>query len=392
MSERVYGYYLHYFDLEDPGYKLTGVDKKVKDQISELNRNGLECRFLYCSMDDSLVAKAKASLFDRDDGIVWPSVAKLGEPSYLYLRRPRIISESFIRFLEEFKARNPNALVFYEIPTYPYDNEMRRLIMRPALRKDRKNRQRLSGVVDYIVDLTGETSIFGIPTVQIGNGIDLARIEPREPLEPSGCINLVCAANYEYWHGMDRMLYGLHEYHAQRGERKVQLHLAGGGSALGLLKKLADKLGLSESVSFYGPLASEELDRLYDACDLGIECLGVHRRNSAGYVTTSIKSKEYLAKGLPFIFAGSLDVADPILDEYVLQVPSDDSPIDINEIVRFHDIVYKGGRQKVIDALRVFAEERVSMASAFKNVIGVLKEHMLGSPQGDGNLLGGNER
>lgn len=382
-----FGFYLHYFDIQDPGYRMTGVDKKVMDQINELKRNGIDCRFLHCPMSSSLASKVRATLTGGDDGIAWPSVDELDSPAFIYLRRPRIVSDRFIRFLKELKEKDPDVLVLYEIPTYPYDNEMRGLL-RPALRRDRKNRWQLEGLVDRIVDLTGAPTIFDIPTLQIANGLDLGRVHPRMAEGRPSEVKMVCAANFEFWHGVDRVLMGLARYAEKGAERPVSLHLAGGGGALPGLEKLAAELGLQDHVTFYGPLGAEELDQLYDECSLGVECLGIHRRNDADYVTTSLKSKEYLAKGLPFIYSGTLDVIQPGLERFVHQVPFDDAPIDIERVVAFHDGLYEQGQRTVIQELRAFAEEHVSMAVAFKEVVDALEAHLSAAAAPSGNVDG----
>ncbi|MFK5655764.1 hypothetical protein ACIA4K_04025 [Lactobacillus delbrueckii subsp. bulgaricus] len=75
-------------------------------------------------------------------------------------------------------------------------------------------------------------------------------------------------------------------------------------------------------VSMVGKKEKEELDYYYNICDIGIDSMGRHRSNV--YYNSSLKGKEYLAKGLPIVLGVTTEL-DYIKDfrfitEYLLMI------------------------------------------------------------------------
>ena len=84
----------------------------------------------------------------------------------------------------------------------------------------------------------------------------------------------------------------------------------------------------------HGKMHGEDLDHLFNSCDFGIGSLGRHRVGIDKIKT--LKNREYAARGIPFVYSET----DTDFDQkpYVLKVPADETPIDINHIIQF----YKG--------------------------------------------------
>lgn len=368
------GFYLHYHNLEDKGLKKTGIDRKVESQIKAINDGGIKCEFLFCKQPESTSDLVKSCLPFFSDGIDWPNPEKLKDVDFLYIRRPRFASKELVAFLSAFRAINSKAKIIYEIPTYPYDAEMSSPKYLPALYKDRINRAMLKEYVDIVADLSGADEIFGIETIRITNGVDLDAVRIRTPTHDGHRVNIMIAASFEPWHGVDRFVRGMADYYASGGQRDLVLHLAGAGTRLASLKKLVEDLSLVDHVIFHGYLSSEELDDLYDMCDLGIECLGIHRRDSSLH-SASIKSREYLAKGLPFITSSVIDVFEDEPQDFSKFIEATDSPVSIEEVLDFHDTLYdRETPEELAERMRRFAEETVSMKKAFENVVSFLSD------------------
>lgn len=372
----MHGYYLHYRDIENPNRVQTGIDKKVAAQIAALNRAGLECEFRLCVQPETVVRTVASCLPLFPDGIRWPAPETLADADYLYIRRPRFASRELLHFLWGFRKVRPDALVMYEVPSYPYDREMGSLKLIPARSKDRRWRRKLSTCVDFVVDLTHAKDIFRIPTVQISNGVELEGIIPRAPSYRAGQpIDIVFVAYFEPWHGADRLIRGVADYLRTDSAREVRLHLAGGGSQLPKLQSLAARLGVGDVVEFLGPLDSSELDVLYDRCTLAVECLGAHRKGDSNFVSSSLKTREYLAKGMPFIHSCDVDFLLREEADFCLRVPGDESPIDFSEVVAFHDELYgHEDEAKLIKRIRAYAERHVSIDAAMEDVIDLIRE------------------
>ena len=47
------------------------------------------------------------------------------DADFIYLRKPSAINMGFIDFLKRVRKLNPKMKILLEIPTYPYDNEIK---------------------------------------------------------------------------------------------------------------------------------------------------------------------------------------------------------------------------------------------------------------------------
>lgn len=373
--EQFYGYYLCNFDAFDANHVQTGVDRKVQSQIKAFNNFELNCKFIYCPYPEKRWKRGLGSIPGFPDETKWPDIDSLGRPSYLYIRRPMFSSREFIGFLRMFKLRNPFAKIIIEIPSYPYDNEYQSYELYFALRKDKKYRNQWKNYVDYIADLSGEKEIFGIQTLPIINGVDIKSLRTRKPsFNREKPIHLIFSAFFAPWHGCDLLLKGLSNYYDKQGDREVIIHLAGGGNLLDQIRRQIKELNLSSRVILHGALNQGELDALFDQCTIAVGSLGLHRR-SQNCRDSSLKTREYLAKGIPFIYAGFVDVfeTDPV--DFCLQFPSTEQPIDFFKVIDFYDSLYKTEVEtELIRRIRKYAEKHVSMDAAMANVIEVLKK------------------
>ena len=91
------------------------------------------------------------------------------------------------------------------------------------------------------------------------------------------------------------------------------------------------------------------------------------------YWSSELKSREYLARGIPFITGIKLDISDVIDQEVFIEFPNDESILDIERIVDFYDSVYKRGRKEVIVHLRRIAEQWISIEATMKPVCDYFK-------------------
>lgn len=364
------GYYLCNFNPFDENHILTGVDKKVMSQINVFRKHGIDCDFIYCPYASSKLRRGLGSLPLLPDGIQWPDVKRVEDATFLYIRRPLYASREFNNFLKAFKENNKNSLIIIELPTFPYDKEYAGLEMSFALKKDRKYRNQWHNFVDYIADLSGQDEIFHTPVLPIINGIDLSKVSPRNPsLKEDREINIIFSAFFAPWHGCDLLLQGLADYYSSGGCRKITLHLAGGGNLIDEITQMIHILKLESHVVLHGALSSDQLDELFDQCTFAVGSLGLHRRD-ATCRDSSLKTREYLAKGIPFIYAGSVDVFEEDPVDFCLQIPSQEAPIDFCKLIEFHDNLYQSkSEKKLIYRIRSYAENHVSMDRAMGSVL-----------------------
>ena len=367
------GLYLSTMNALDESRTQSGVDRKIISQIRCLNEAGLECSFHYCEPPHSLLRRGLGSLPGISDGITWPNPNHLVDVSYLYIRRPLYSSRQLIKFLSESKRLNPTIKIILEIPTYPYDAEMNSPELLFAKRKEFKYRKQWRFVIDRIADLSGADELFGIKTLHIINGIDLREIDTRKPSKDENVINIVFPAFFGPWHGCDLLIDGMADYYRNGGTRNLLLHIAGGGKYVPLIEQQVHSLQLDGHVIIHGELDRNELNELYDKCTLAVGCLGLHRRDK-NTRDSSIKTREYLAKGIPFFYAGKVDVLESNPVDFCLQLESKEQPVDMRRVISFYDSLYqKYDERDLISAIRSYAENNVSMEKAMSEVIEYLK-------------------
>ena len=119
---------------------------------------------------------------------------------------------------------------------------------------------------DGIVGVTDEITRYQLvrsgdpqkPHITIGNGFNVGSVTVRRlPPFTGRELHLLCVANVNPWHGLDRLIRGMGTHH---GSTRIILHIAGDGSELSLLKKISDDLEISDQVIFHGLTTGKDLD------------------------------------------------------------------------------------------------------------------------------------
>ena len=328
----------------------NGISKKIQYQVQALKDNGLETHLCYLYEDQGNKQRIvdEEIIADYGDGIKGKIYKRLEYQSivryalehhidFVYMRSNHNANPFTIRMLKQLKKAGIRVVM--EIPTYPYDQEYVSPFMKTELFIDRCFRKTMAGYLDRIITFSEYETIFGIPTIQISNGIDFDAIPLKRNLnDTTHTLHLLGVAEIHYWHGYDRLIQGLANYYAQNPSYKVYFHLAGNLSG----KRESDKIipviqkyRLEPYVIFHGALYGEELNTLFEQCDLGIGSLGRHRSGITNIKT--LKNREYAARGIPFIYS-EIDTDFENMP-YILKVPADDSPIDIQTIIDFHKTV-----------------------------------------------------
>ena len=222
-----------------------------------------------------------------------------------------------------------------------------------------------SEITDYNIKLTNNQSRY----LTLGNGIDVTMNGIRDITSLSDSeIHVLCVAQIAKWHGIDRFIRGLHEHNAHyENSTKIVLHIVGDGPELPHLKDLTNNLGLNENVIFHGFKSGKELDEMFDLCHIAIGSLAGFRPGLTEL--SSLKSREYCARGIPFLMA-SKDADFPENWEYTQMVPANETPIDMNTVVDFANRVMADPEHP--QKMRRYAEEHIDWMAKMK----VLKEFL----------------
>lgn len=263
------------------------------------------------------------------------------------------------------------ARFIYEYPTYPTGTEKSLSFLRAIYGVYAASlRKKVDNLADGFV-LIGEDAggvYNGKTAVNISNGINLEVIPARKRKPDPDTVHILALASMSYWHGYDRLIRSLAEY---RGDQSVVIHMVGGndGGSIPEWKALTEELGLQDRVIFHGSKSGAELDEMFDLCDIGVNSLGMYRKGFS--VTSELKSREYAARGLPFVCS----VDDPALehtDEPLwLRVSNDDSIPDMGQIV---DFALKMRRdERSLEKLRGYAEKFLTWESQYRMVFEKIK-------------------
>lgn len=141
------------------------------------------------------------------------------------------------------------------------------------------------------------------------------------------------ASAQAHYYGIDRLMKGIKEY---SGDLKIALHLY--GKNLDYEKVMVEELKIQQSVCFHGFVLPEQLPEIISDIHLGISLLAVHRKGLSS--TTTIKSREYCSRGLPFIYAHH----DPDFSDreecglFALRLPATDEPLDFQSIIKWYKV------------------------------------------------------
>lgn len=286
----------------------------------------------------------------------------------------------FIHFLKLLRKNNPQARILMELPDYPTTWYMTTsfiytVLYFPIMIKDWNAGRKYRKYVDRIVIPQKIKTAFHIPVLPIENGINVSDIRCRKP-EKTDVIRIIAVAGMCNFHGYDRLIEGMKDYYAQGGKRKIELHMVGGkaepGNELSRYQELGKRYRLEKRIFFYGEKKGEELDKIYDKCNLAVGSLGMYR---IGYkMASSLKIREYLAKGLPVITGSRVDVFEKKDFPYYLEFENNDTPIGVQKIIDFYDSIY--GEKDIYtinDEIRDYAAQNCDMKNALKTVIDYIK-------------------
>lgn len=359
------GYYL--FAPVEPACvgPQSGVERKVRSQHAALEKH-LGCELVILEpvrYTQSAAERIRRRLPGTAAWRKWQYRGEFDGADFLYIRQV-YHDAAFVRYLRRIRRANPGMKILYEVPTYPYLAESKvSLSSLPFALKERRNAPRAAKYCDRIVTFYGQDAIWDKPCIQLLNGYDFSQVTlPERTLGDT--VHVLSVAANAFWHGYDRFLEGLHRYYENGGTENVHYHLV--GDVLPEYERMVEQYGLQDHVTLYGRLYGEKLETLYRLCSIGIDILGGHRKDYP--VSSTLKSREYGAWGLPLITSSPVDFMEPDCPWQHL-IPYDDSPVDIAAVLDYHHELYADrDPDAVAGAIRSFAREKCDMRVAMAPV------------------------
>lgn len=257
---------------------------------------------------------------------------------YCYTRK-MITTVNYGRCLKKLKQKGIKLTV--EVPTYPDYEEFkkeRRKFRKIAFKILKFIDMYYSKYVDLFV-LIGEksNSYFGVKAINIQNGISIDCIKEWEPrFLKENELHFIALANFCYWHGYERVIEGLYNYYKDNSsnKRKIYIHFVGPDEdgSLACWRELGKKKGIENHLIFEGKKYGNDLDSIFDTCNCAIGTLGCYKK---GIVTdSSLKSLNYIARGIPFIHAGITYESEDIAP-YLFKIKNDNTPINFEMVINY---------------------------------------------------------
>lgn len=368
---------IFFTDQYDPQKKndniyTVGIVKKIKKQISVFEDAGFEIKVYNPTKPTRSIDKILRRLpiayesYDVDEDVRYVQ--------FMYIRKPLLIDNKFVRYLKEVRRINRDIKILMEIPTYPYDDEIRGFKDWPFKVKDRVARSKLGGLIDVILTYSNDERIFGIKTIRLSNGIDFDALNQYSfDTSDDNRLHVVACACFNFYHGYDRAIEGLADYLKTDGARRdVVLDIVGEGGALQQYIDLVKQHGIQDNVIFHGQLNGIELARVYDRAVIGLDSMGRHRANV--YYNSSLKGKEYCAYGLVIVSGVETELDYDDNFDYYYRIPADDSPMDWESVIEFYNCKTSDGadRNMVKEYIKQYAKSNFDMKITFKPVVDYL--------------------
>lgn len=219
------------------------------------------------------------------------------------------------------------------------------------------------GIADY------ENQVSGSEYVRLisGDAVNTSDFKIRTPELSKDEFNLIFlkgAVTEADFNGLDRVFNGIKQY---RGEKKLKMYLF--GSNLVSEKEMVRKLGIESNVHFGDFVNKQEIDELINHMHIGISALGVHRKGIRD--TTTIKSREYTARGLPFVY-GHIDPDfsfNPTAKMFSYQIAGEDTPLNFEEILNWYQKLDVTG---VLSTMRNYSETWLDYKIKMKKILDLL--------------------
>ena len=168
-----------------------------------------------------------------------------------------------------------------------------------------------------------------------GDAVNSESFPVRQPKLTPGVISMIFlkgAVTHADFNGLDRLFKGMASY---SGPYQIKLKLY--GRNLENERRLIDELGIKNMVETLEYINQTDVNAILDTIDIGVGALGVHRKGLLS--TTTIKSREYFARGLPFFYGHQ----DPDLSGHAellnmcKEFPANDLPIDVSELILWYE-------------------------------------------------------
>lgn len=376
--------YVCYMDISADG--TVGIKNKVKSQISFFQSQNIDVDYIYVEEGNIVYSGGRTVnvKFNGCDSINYFLLNNnlLCNYQYIYIRFARF-SGKMIKFMR--KAYWNKSKVVLEIPTYPFNQEDWLFVRESILNKkflislktffriivNNFYKYNCKEYINRIVTFSRDDMIWGVKTIKTCNGINVNEIEIAKKRVNKKEIAFICVSSCLAWHGYDRFIEGIRDYYNQGGKENIVLYIVGNGPESVRYTKMVEEYKLKKHIIFCGKLTGEKLNDIYDKSDIALDAMGRHR--SGVFYNSSLKGKEYAAKGLPIV-SGVETEFDYLTDfEFYYRVPADESPVNLAEVISFYKRTCMSDEAR--SEIHEYAKKKFSMEASMKPIVEYLTQN-----------------
>lgn len=358
-----------------------GITKKVKGQVSALRSLGnnvlyscyYDNRFAVmdnndhiCAYKNNIFSKTRLNHASRRFGLISFVTDYIKHHTFdIVYMRYHYFDKYTLNLIKA--AKRAGAKVIMEMHSYPCLGGDR-LLDKVFSKLEMVYQQKCTEEIDLFANMSQDLLPFGKPEVHIRNTFDASEITLREPQLSKNTFRLLSVAYERPAHGFDRLINGISRYYSEVGSENIEVIFA--GKYMESTKNLVSKLGLEERCRFIAPVSGKDLDLLYNTSNIAVGHLANHRINS--FSGSAIKTQEFLAKGIPFIYAWNEEM---LSDDYpyAFKIKLNEEPVDVKAMISW----YSGLEDpKVVGTnMRAFFEQSSGWVNQMKSVIDYVEEN-----------------
>ena len=357
-----------------------GYWAKVNSQADAIRKQGWNVDLLYV-FNNEIRLKTTENIdsikFSSRLGLLYylfikfPGKLNVGQYNGVYIRH-FLTNPLFIMFLKRVKSK-VNTIVM-EIPTYPYSFEYKGFNKNRVLYLiDKACSFFFKNYIDRIVSFSFDKFIYNIPTILTDNGVDVSAVNfnPKPPIFETE-LRILGLGNPRIWHAYERVIMGLNDYYKTPHSIKVKFEIVGQGGEIDKYIQLAEMYNLKDKIVFHGYKTGQALDAICNECHIAVASMGMHRINVANGEASPLKAREFAARGIPFI-SGYLDKGFPKDFPFIINFPSDESPVDIDKVLNFYTSLLNS-YPDYPEQLRKYAFAHLDWSSKMKPIVDYLNQ------------------
>lgn len=364
--------FLYITIVDFAAFFAQGVHRKIQGQVKAMERELGKAYYTGWShtkaflMEEGTIIEAEPAVTIKDFVEILIEWFQKYKVTQTYIRYSSA-NKWFIDLLKYQKEHGIKSVL--EITSYPFDVDAVKGIVK--LENICFNKE-IHNYINRISTYSAHQEIWGLSCFNLINGISIKEHPVSAKRKEYKRIVFIATSTMQFWHGYERFLQGMYVYYKNGGGYDLKLKFIGNGSEKSYYEELVEKYCLQSRVEFLGRIEideKEKLDQQYDLSDMAIGSLGFYKMKGIRD-GSPIKGSEYCARGLPFI-CGYRDLRFPSDWEYMLNVPNNSDPIDINSVIDFYEKVTSKENYK--ESMREYAIQHLTWDKIMEPVVEYLK-------------------